>query len=325
MRVGVSPAGFVVVALALVSLITPTAGSAQARDIAGVITELKPAHGAVEVQAAGATEWRPVAPLQALRAGDTVRATADASAVVLLAGGRGSVMIETATSPFSVPGLPAGESAMRKGAELLRKSLGLLSTTRPDPTYVKMGMRGVRRPPVILSPRNGPILPGELHIEWSGIPDRRYTVTIIDPGGVQVRRVSLQGPALTLRAVTPVLSPGTRYRVQVTTGDLSPEVAWFEILDGTGAEAVRLDLAELEQAAGPNVSKSTLAVLKAEALAEQNLLSDARHTVLAALKSDPDEPSLHLVLGSLYKRMGLIDQAAESFEEAALLSRGSVR
>ena len=156
--------GFVAVALALVLLITPVASSAQAADVAGVITELKPANGAVEVRAAGSTEWRPVAPLQALRAGDTVRATADATAVALLAGGRGSVTIEAATSPFSVPALPAGESAARKGAELLRKSLRLLSTTRLDPAYVKMGMRSLRRPAVILSPRNGPVLPGELHI-----------------------------------------------------------------------------------------------------------------------------------------------------------------
>jgi hypothetical protein len=321
----VIPIGFVALAFALVSLVTPTASSAQAGDIAGVITELKPANGAVEVRAAGTTEWRPVAPLQALRAGDTIRASAGATAVALLAGGRGSVTIEAAISPFSVPALPAGESAARKGAALLRKSLGLLSTTRLDPTYVKMGTRSLRRPPVVLSPRNGPILPGELHIEWSGIPDRRYTVAVIDPSGVRVRRASVQGPGATMLAVAPVLSPGTRYRVQVTTGSLPPEEAWFEILDVADAEAVRQELAELEQAAGPNVSKTTLAALRAEALAERNLLSDARRTVLVALKSDPDEPALHLLLGALYKRMGLKDQASEAFEEAAILSRGKPR
>jgi Tfp pilus assembly protein PilF len=111
----------------------------------------------------------------------------------------------------------------------------------------------------------------------------------------------------------------------VLTGSLPPEEAWFEILDAADATAVRQELAELEQAAGPNVPRSTLAALRAEALAERNLLSDARRTVLAALKSDPDEPALHLLLGDLYKRMGLKDQAAEAFEEAALLSRGKQR
>jgi hypothetical protein len=178
---------------------------------------------------------------------------------------------------------------------------------------------------VILSPRDGPILPGELHIEWSAIGDRRYAVTVLDPGGVQIRQASVQGSGSIRLAGPPVLSPGTRYRVQVTTGGLPPEEAWFEILDTAGAEAVRRDLADIVQAAGPNVSKSTLAALSAEVLAEQHLLSDARHTLLGALKSDPAEPALHLLLGTLYQRMGLKDQAAESFEEAARLSKGRGR
>jgi len=308
-----------------VLLIAASLSRAESPDIAGVITELKPGSGAVEVRSAGAAEWRPAAPLQALRPGDAVRASGNATAVALLAGGRGSVTIQAANSPYSVPALPAGESAARKGAALLRKSLGILSTTRIDPTYVKMGTRSLKQPPVVLSPRNGPVLPGELHVEWSGIPDRRYKVTVFDPAGVPVRRASVQGSATTFPATAPALHSGTRYLVHVLPGSPPPEEAWFEILDAADAEAVRQELVELEQAAGPNVPRSTLAVLRAEALAERNLLSDARQTVLAALKSDPDEPALHLLLGDLYKRMGLRDQAAEAFEEAALLSRGKQR
>jgi hypothetical protein len=305
-----------------VLLIAASPSRAESPEIAGVITELKPGNGAVEVRSAGAAEWRPAAPLQALRPGDTVRASGNATAVALLAGGRGSVTVQATNSPYSVPAQPAGESAARKGAALLRKSLGILSTTRVDPTYVKMGTRGLRRPPVILSPRNGPVLPGDLHVEWSGIPDRRYTVSVFDPAGVQVRRATVQGSATTFPAAAPVLSPGTRYLVHVLTGSLPPQEAWFEILSAADAAALRQELVELEQAAGPNVSRSTLAMLRAEALADRNLLSDARRAVLTALKSDPDEPALHLLLGDLYKRMGLKDQAAEAFEEAALLSGG---
>jgi hypothetical protein len=308
-----------------VLLITPTASSAQTRDIAGVITELKPGHGVVEIQTAGAAGWRPAAPLAALRGGDTVRVTEDAFVVVLLGGGRGSRRVEAATSPFSVPALPAGETALRKGAALLQKSLGSLSSSRQDPTYVKMGIRGIGQPPVVLSPRDGPILPGEVEVEWAGIRERRYIITVIDPKGVQVQRASLQGLTYTYPADAPALSPGLRYRVQVTTGNLRPEEVWFEILDSARSAAALQDLADVEQAAGSEVSKPTLAALQATVLADQNLLSDARRTVLTALKSDPEEPSLHLLLGTLYKRMGLAEQAAESFEEAALLSRGPRR
>ena len=57
-------------------------------------------------------------------------------------------------------------------------------------------------------------------------------------------------------------------------------------------------------------------------LADQNLLSDARRVVLVALRSNPQEPSLHLVLANLYKRVGLTEQAADSFADAARLSKG---
>src|SRR5262249_33056965 len=203
---------------------------AEPPDTAGVITELKRGNGAVEVRAADAAEWHPAAPLQALRPGDAVRASGNATAVALLSGGRGSVTVQAANSPYSVPAPPAGESAAHKGAALLRKSLGILSTTRLDPTYVKMGTRSLRRPPVVLSPRNGPVLPGDLHVEWLGIPDHRYTISVFDPAGVHVRRASVQGSATTLPAAAPVLHPGTRYLVHVLTGSLPPEEAWFEIL-----------------------------------------------------------------------------------------------
>jgi hypothetical protein len=311
--------------LGFLVLVPASPAQARAQDVAGVVTELKRGHGVVEVKPAGTSEWRSVGPLLALRAGDALQATADAIVVVLLGGGRGSVRIDAASSPFSVPELPAEDGLARKGATLLQRSLGALSTTRSDPTYVKLGTRAARRPPVVLSPRNGLILPGEIRIEWSGIPERRYAVTVLDAGGDRVEQVSVQGPALTLSTVAPVLSPGIRYRVQVATGNLRPEEAWFEILDATRSMAVRQDLAEVEQTAGPDVSMSTLAALKAVVLADQDLLSDARQVVLSALKSDPDEASLHLLLGNLYRRMGLAEQAAESFEEAALLSTGKRR
>ena len=59
-------------------------------------------------------------------------------------------------------------------------------------------------------------------------------------------------------------------------------------------------------------------------LAEQGLFHDARLAVVAALVKDPDEPTLHTLLGHLYQKVGLAQQAAESFDEAQfLLTRGA--
>ena len=59
--------------------------------------------------------------------------------------------------------------------------------------------------------------------------------------------------------------------------------------------------------------------MRAGLLAREGLLHDARRVVLVALDADRDEPTLHLLLGDLYSRTGLPEQAAESFDEAQFL------
>ena len=73
------------------------------RETAAVITEIKPGRGRVEVRPAGSGDWRAARPLVALRA------TEDATAVVLFPSGRGTVRVDRAGSPFTVPGPPVGE------------------------------------------------------------------------------------------------------------------------------------------------------------------------------------------------------------------------
>jgi Tfp pilus assembly protein PilF len=67
------------------------------------------------------------------------------------------------------------------------------------------------------------------------------------------------------------------------------------------------------------VPPTSKAVMRAGLLAREGLLHDARRVVVAALDTDRDEPTLHLLLGDLYTRTGLADLAAESFDEAQFL------
>ena len=41
--------------------------------------------------------------------------------------------------------------------------------------------------------------------------------------------------------------------------------------------------------------------------------------MVRALRADPEEAALHVLLGNLYERAGLLPQAAEAFEEAQSL------
>jgi hypothetical protein len=306
-------------ALTLGALLTP-AGSAAAQtgETAGVITEIKPSKGRVEVKPAAGGDWRPARPLLALRAGDVVRTSEDASAVVLLSGGRGTVRVAGAAGTLTVPGVAAAGQG-QKAKALVEASLGFLAGTTKESSQAVLATRSVARPPVILSPRNGRVLPEGLAFEWLGSRFTRYTVRLAAPSGPVVDRREVTGPRWEYPADAPALAPNVRYTLQVTSGGLPAQEAWFEVVDAARARAVAGDLTGLEQELGTAVSPTSRAVMRAGLLAREGLLHDARRVVVAALDADRDEPTLHLLLGDLYTRTGLADLAAESFDEAQFL------
>lgn len=312
-------AGWLTVTLLLAGFRPPAPAIGQEAEVVGMITELKMGQGRVEVLPAGARRWRSAGPLLALRSGDTVRATEDASAVILLSGGRGSVTVKNASSPFVVPAPDFGESKAQKVLKLLEAAVGFLSTTAKEVALSPpLATRGGSGRLVIVSPRNGPVLPDSLTFEWVGSRFSRYTVRIVGPRGVVLER-EVRGATFQYPPDAPPLAAGTRYTLEVASANRSAQQAWFELLDMTVAEAIRRDVMELEEAAGPTVSPSTLATLRAAFLARNGLLHDARLSVMAALAKDPDEPTLHLLLGRLYSQVGLPEQATESFNEVRFL------
>lgn len=304
--------------LALGALLAPAAPTlAQTGETAAVITEIKPARGRVEVKAAGGGDWRPARPLLALRAGDVVRATEDASAVVLLSGGRGTVRVASAGT-LTVPGIAAAGQG-QKAKALVDASLGFLAGTTKESSQAVLATRSMARPPVILSPRNGSVLPEALAFEWLGSRSARYTVALVGPSGPVVERREVTGSRWQYPADAPALAPNVRYTLQVTAGSQPAQEAWFEVVDAARARAVANDLTLLEQELGTGVPPTSQAVMRAGLLAREGLLHDARRVVIVALDRDRDEPTLHLLLGDLYTRTGLTTLAAESFDEAQFL------
>lgn len=297
--------------------------SAQVRETAGVITEIKVGPGKVEIRAAGGP-WRPAAPLQALRAGDEVRAVEGASVVVLLSGGRGTAKVDAKNSPYVVGTAVADEGKVDKARTLVAGSVKFLTAGPKEPPKAVLATRSAARPPEVLTPRNGPVLPGALAFEWLGSQFSRYTVRIVGPSDVIVERKGVVGARFEYPADAPPLQPGVRYRVEVIALNQPSQEATFEIVDPALARAVQADLGALESALGPGTPPNSIAVARAGYLAEIGLLHDARLTVLAALARDPDEPVLHTLLGTLYTRTGLPRQAAEAFDEAqSLMTRGT--
>lgn len=299
---------------------SPLAAIGGEREVAAMVTEIHVGRGQVDIGSTGGDRWRPARPLLALREGDTVVTTADAWAVVVLTGGRGTVRVDEATSPFVVPAPTAGQGRLDKGRMLLETSLEFLSTTRRE-LFGNLGSRGGVRPPVILAPRNGRMLPDSLVFEWRGSSSSRYGVRVVGPDGPVLERAEIAATRFEYPKDAPTLTPGVRYRFQLLPAWHPPQEVWFELVDPELARRVRQELQDLDTVL-PEPTAPTAAVLRTGLLAHHALLHDARLGLAAALARHPDEPTLHFLLGELYTRQGLTQEAAEAFAEARFLLGG---
>ena len=68
----------------------------QSGDPVAILTEIKTGQGELRVKTATETEWKLALPLLSLRAGDQVRATGTATAVLMFSGGQGTVTVSAA-------------------------------------------------------------------------------------------------------------------------------------------------------------------------------------------------------------------------------------
>lgn len=307
----------VVLAACLVFSAGSVAG--QGGESAGMITEIKIGKGRVDVKAAGGGDWKPAAPFLAVRSGDAVRASENATAVIFLTGGRGTVKVEAANSPYSVTGAAAGGKA-EKAKSLVAGSIGFLAQGPKEPPKASLSVRAMpgAKAAEVLAPRGGAVLPGPLTIEWLGSQFARYTVKVSSPSGVLLER-KVSGARFEYPADAPKLRPGTRYTIVVAADGKRPHEAHFEVLDASKADAVKRRLGELEASLGPNAPPNTLTALRAGLLADEGLLHDARLIVVSAIAKDPDEPALHALLGHIYAKTGLPDQANQELDEAQFL------
>ncbi len=297
--------------------------TAQATEPAVVITEIDLREGQAEVKRASLPGWRPAGPLLTLEAGDTVRTSRDATVVILLAGRRGTVKVAAANSPFEVPalGLTADQNKLARGWILLEESVKALLKVSNDGTQATLGTRGHASPPVIVTPRNGSVLPDSVVFQWVGRWTSRYTIRVIGPSGLVFERKDLAEMTFTYPPEAAPLTAGVHYRLRVTTEGESPQEVWFEVVDPVRAETIRRDLAELAADAGPMLSPNTLVVVQTAYLANHGLLVDSRLRLMLALQRDPNEATFHVLLGDIYERLGLPGQAAESFDHARFLAK----
>jgi len=301
---------------------SPIVAASAEPEVGGMITEIHVGQGRVEVESPRGERRRPAMPLLTLRDGDTVATTRDAWVVVVLSGGRGVVRVDESTSPFVVTAAPPERGRLHKGLMIIEASFDFLSTTPKDPLFGNLGSRAGVKPPVILTPRNGRVLPDSLVFEWRGSRSSRYGVRIVGPDGVVLERADLTATRFEYPKDAPPLAPGVRYRFQLLPTWHPPQEVWFELVDPDHARTIRHDLQQMDAALPGEPSAATAVILRAGFLAQRGLLHDARLHVSDALARQPDEPTLHFLLGELSARQGLSQEAMEAFAEARFLLGG---
>jgi hypothetical protein len=305
----------------LVAIAVLTGAVAWAQEPLAVLTEIQIKRGKVEVKTAADADWQTPRPLLSLRAGDQVRVIGEGRAVLVFTGGRGTQLVTQSNSPFTVQA-QAGGGTTDRAKSILGNVTNFLLGQQREKTYQSLSVRSVRaQPPVILSPRDSRVLPGALTFEWLGSDRLKYRVRLLGPeGNVLWEQADLDRRPLAYPASASALSPGVRYTWELETREHGVQRASFDIAPAADAARVKDALAALSPTTAAGYPPATLALMRAGLLFEENLYSDARRELTSAIAADPEEPTLHLLLGHVYDRTGLKQLAANEFDEAEALT-----
>jgi len=302
------------------ALVLVLAAVASAGDPVGVLTEIRAERGRVEVKRSGEPEWKAAQPLLALRPGDQIRATGEARASLVFTGGRGAQAVSAANSPFTVK-LPAAAASSDKVKGLIGGVADFLAGKQKDLAYLPLSVRAVRPPRVAqIEPRETKLLPGAVTFEWSGSNTLRYKIRVLGPQGILWEQANLPRKPVAYPTSAQGLEPGVRYFWQLETEGQPVQQAEFQILPAAEAKRVRESLDILVPASLPGYPPSSVALMRAGYVLRDGLFADARRELLTALAGDPDEPTLHLLLGQVYDTIGLGELAQLEFIEARDLS-----
>ncbi len=289
--------------------------AAAAADPVAVFTEICPGKGEVRIKRAEDADWTVPRALQALRAGDQVRVTGDGRATVTFTGG-GAQAVTAANSPFTVAA-PRGETGTDRARGLVAGVTQFLLGQPKPPTYEALSVRSGSPPPRILSPRETRVLPGPMTFEWAGPPRPDYSVRVMDPQGPVWEQAGVPRRPLSYPASAPPLVAGARYRWTLEAPGQPAQETGFDVLAEADAARIRAALADL---ASSGDGGSSPALVRAGLFFREGLYADARRELTTAIAQDPDEPTLRQLLGYVYDRVGLIDLAAQEFDEAEFLA-----
>jgi hypothetical protein len=285
--------------------------------------------GRVEVKRAGNGQTVRGAFGRTLERGDRIVVAAGGSATVYFSDG--NVIELGERSSVTVGGRVGGNTRVGPGANLggpVYQQVAKVVTggSRETGLVALPPMRGDHDlRPLILAPRNSSLLLSDPPaFVWRAVAGAtRYRVTVSDENG-EAWRHETEATSLAWPAAGPAARAGAdclwTLEALSDRGTLRREESVFHVVDTEGDRAIRDDLARIEASAG-GADHPAACYLAGAYLAGRGLQHAAveRFVRLGALV--PDSPASPEALGNVYRTIGLMDLAAESFQKALALTQ----
>lgn len=289
--------------------------AAQSEEVIAVITELKFNSGEIQIGRAGTAKTERPAILQSLYHGSSVQVSKDAVATILFIDGMRIVKADQNNSPFKIKAAAKTAQGSSRFKEVANSLLGKKSPSNLVPLTVRGKSPGL----IILSPRETKLLTSIPRFQWMGMEGQTSTIKVFDPGGMIWNLENVAVLQLDYPPSAPGLQPGGQYSWSVEKRAGPTETARFTLLTTDESRALNAQLREIGR--DGSLSRTTLAVVKGSFFISRGLYYDAREILLEAAKADPEEPTLHFLIGELYEKTGVISLAQEEYRQSQLVGR----
>jgi hypothetical protein len=252
----------------------------------------------------------------ALVEGDEVKTGADAEAEIMFASG--NWVSVGANSSMKIKGQP-GSKPKEQNFEVVQNFLKLKSS---EGTSSISGLRSGDKSTALVatSPCQTKVRDARPTFRWSAEdPSLELNVVLYHESGVHWQSTVSGVTSVAYPTDAPALVPGVSYSWTLETADplVSPPLrtpaSFFEVIAAADVATLEKDLASIDaKKPGP----TTYHLLRASLYFDRGLVADAIAETQAAVATDPDNPSLHAILGRLYAETGQTEEAIDEMEKS---------
>jgi hypothetical protein len=222
---------------------------------------------------------------------------------------------------------PAAQRLVRVATPALASDLSLLTfrESGSDEAGALAGLRAGTAEITAITPRQSKIRSLRPSFEWlAQRPFESFTITVMTDSGVLWERRSPTG-RLSYPADAPTLERGHAYVWTIEGENLfehakSPGTA-FSVLSPEETQSVAEQEEHWKQMIGSDETNTTLRFLLGAYYDRQGLLMDAITQFQQIAATNPDAPLPHEILGRLYEKVGLKDQAIRELQNAVTSSQ----